>query len=124
MIRKLQPKSKERRRLKCKQPKSKPAIEKSSKPAHALKSKVTMEKLSKASTTKPPKLKPAKGKSTKITPPQKAGKENVDEIDQGHAISDLGRTPESRSPPELVVIDKDQARPDPRESRGALTGSP
>nr|GEU33102.1 hypothetical protein [Tanacetum cinerariifolium] len=74
MIRKLQPKSKERRRLECKQPNSKPAIEKSSKLAHALKSKVTKERPSKASTTKPPKMKLAKGKSTKITPPQKAGK--------------------------------------------------
>nr|GEW29404.1 hypothetical protein [Tanacetum cinerariifolium] len=181
MIRKLQPKSKERRRLEYKQPKSKPAIEKSSKPAHALKSKVTKERLSKASTTKPPKLKSAKGKLTKITPPQKAGKgkitnvhkddtsfnifrdtpsptdaetvvasektnnggdtelmqideeqgkdvdeqvdlkENVDEIDQGHARSDLDRTPESRPPPELVVMDEDQARPDPRESQDLIS---
>nr|GEW89324.1 integrase, catalytic region, zinc finger, CCHC-type, peptidase aspartic, catalytic [Tanacetum cinerariifolium] len=116
ILTKLQPKSKERRRLECKQTKSKPAIEKSGKPAPALKSKATKERPSKASTTKPPKLKPAKEKSTKTTPPQKAGKgkntkvrkidkeqgkdvdeqvnhkENTDEIDQGQARSDLGRT--------------------------------
>nr|GEZ08245.1 integrase, catalytic region, zinc finger, CCHC-type, peptidase aspartic, catalytic [Tanacetum cinerariifolium] len=51
-------------------------------------------------------------------------KENTDEIDQGQARSDLGRTPESRPPPKQVVMDKDQARPDPRESHGALTGTP
>ncbi|GJU61833.1 hypothetical protein Tco_1243668, partial [Tanacetum coccineum] len=58
-----------------KQPKRKPAIEKSSKPALASKPKVTKEKPSKASTAKPPKPKPAKEKSTKATPLQKAGKE-------------------------------------------------
>ncbi|GJW32679.1 hypothetical protein Tco_0052711 [Tanacetum coccineum] len=57
-----------------KQPKPKPAIEKSSKPAHAPKPKVTKVKPSKASTAKPPKPKHAKEKSTKATPLQKAGK--------------------------------------------------
>nr|GEU40574.1 hypothetical protein [Tanacetum cinerariifolium] len=57
-----------------KQPKSKPAIEKSSKPAHAPKQKETKERPFKASTAKPPKPKPAKEKSTKTIPPQQAGK--------------------------------------------------
>ncbi|GJY32293.1 retrovirus-related pol polyprotein from transposon TNT 1-94 [Tanacetum coccineum] len=63
-----------------KQPKPKPAIEKSSKPASAPKPKVTKEKSSKASTTKPPKPKPAKEKSTKATPLQKAGKGKVAKV--------------------------------------------
>nr|GEU36963.1 hypothetical protein [Tanacetum cinerariifolium] len=58
----------------AKQPKSKPAIEKSSKPAPVPKPKETKERPSKASTAKPPKLKPAKEKSTMTTPPQQAGK--------------------------------------------------
>nr|GEU45933.1 integrase, catalytic region, zinc finger, CCHC-type, peptidase aspartic, catalytic [Tanacetum cinerariifolium] len=77
---KLQPKIKERRRLECKQPKSKPAIEKSGKPAPALKSKATKERPSKASTTKPPKLKPTKEKSTKTTQLQKAGKCKITKV--------------------------------------------
>nr|GEU37981.1 retrovirus-related Pol polyprotein from transposon TNT 1-94 [Tanacetum cinerariifolium] len=48
--------------------------------------------------------------------------ENMDELDQGQARSDPGRTHESRPPPEQVVMDEDQARPDPGESRRALTG--
>nr|GEV84429.1 hypothetical protein [Tanacetum cinerariifolium] len=49
----------------AKQPKSKPAIEKSCKPAPAPKPKATKERPSKASTAKPPKPKPSKEKSTK-----------------------------------------------------------
>ncbi|GJZ85523.1 hypothetical protein Tco_0650862 [Tanacetum coccineum] len=63
-----------------KQPKPKPAIEKSSKPALELKLKVTKEKPSKASTVKPPKPKPTKEKSTKATPLQKAGKDKVAKV--------------------------------------------
>ncbi|GKA42302.1 hypothetical protein Tco_0734962 [Tanacetum coccineum] len=63
-----------------KQPKPKPTIEKSSKPAHAPKPKVTKEKLFKASTAKSPKPKPAKEKSTKATPLQKAGKGKVAKV--------------------------------------------
>nr|GEU78580.1 copia protein [Tanacetum cinerariifolium] len=44
------------------------------------------------------------------------------ELDQGQAGSDPGRTLESRPPPEQVVMDEDQAGPDPRESRRALAG--
>ncbi|GJR77641.1 hypothetical protein Tco_0090006 [Tanacetum coccineum] len=57
--------------------KSKPAIDKSSKPTPAPKPKVTKEKPSKASTAKPPKPKPAIDKSTKATLLQKAGKGKV-----------------------------------------------
>nr|GEW85534.1 retrovirus-related Pol polyprotein from transposon TNT 1-94 [Tanacetum cinerariifolium] len=56
----------------AKQPKSKPAIEKSSKPTPAPKPKATKERPSNASTAKPPKPKLAKEKSTKTTPPQKS----------------------------------------------------
>nr|GEU93647.1 integrase, catalytic region, zinc finger, CCHC-type, peptidase aspartic, catalytic [Tanacetum cinerariifolium] len=49
-------------------------------------------------------------------------KEKTDELDQVQARSDPGRTPESQSPPERVVIDEDQAGLDPRESRRALAG--
>ncbi|GKD17970.1 hypothetical protein Tco_1207128 [Tanacetum coccineum] len=69
-----------------KQPKPKPAIEKSSKLAPAPKPKVTKEKPSKASTGKPPKPKPAKEKSTKATPLQTAGKGKFEEFDMERAI--------------------------------------
>ncbi|GKD90724.1 hypothetical protein Tco_1366231 [Tanacetum coccineum] len=63
-----------------KQPKPKPAIEKSSKPAHAPKPKVTNVKPSKAYTAKPPKSKPAKEKSPKATPLQKSSKGKVAKV--------------------------------------------
>ncbi|GKF02990.1 hypothetical protein Tco_0029913, partial [Tanacetum coccineum] len=63
-----------------KQPKPKPAIDKSSKPALTPKPKVTKEKPSKASTAKPPKPKPTKEKSTKATPLQKADKGKVAKV--------------------------------------------
>nr|GEZ10491.1 hypothetical protein [Tanacetum cinerariifolium] len=175
----------------AKQPKSNPAMEKSSKPAPAPKPKATKERPFKASTAKPPKPKPTKEKSTKTTPTQHAGKgkiakvrkvkspfqvvdepdeepaveatqplpvverkgkaiktnsgggtvilhideeqgndvddqvnleEKTNEVDQGQAKSDPGRTPESRPPPEHVVMDEDQAGPNPEESRGDLVG--
>nr|GEV90099.1 hypothetical protein [Tanacetum cinerariifolium] len=49
-------------------------------------------------------------------------KEKTNELDQGQAGSDPGRTPESRPSPQQVVMDKDQAGPGPEESRGALAG--
>nr|GEU47922.1 hypothetical protein [Tanacetum cinerariifolium] len=49
-------------------------------------------------------------------------KEKTDELDQGQARSDPGRTPESRPLPEHVVIDEDQAGPDLGERCGALAG--
>nr|GEU41569.1 integrase, catalytic region, zinc finger, CCHC-type, peptidase aspartic, catalytic [Tanacetum cinerariifolium] len=48
--------------------------------------------------------------------------EKTDELDQGQAGSDPGRTLESQPPPEQAVMDEDQAKLDPRESRGALAG--
>ncbi|GJX20535.1 retrovirus-related pol polyprotein from transposon TNT 1-94 [Tanacetum coccineum] len=48
--------------------------------------------------------------------------EKTAELDQGQAGSDLGKTPESRPPPEQVFIEQDQAGPDPRESYVALAG--
>ncbi|GJU85844.1 hypothetical protein Tco_1293390 [Tanacetum coccineum] len=48
--------------------------------------------------------------------------EKTAELDQGHARSDPGKTPESQPPPEQVFMDEDQAGPDPRESRVALAG--
>nr|GEV27839.1 putative ribonuclease H-like domain-containing protein [Tanacetum cinerariifolium] len=181
----------------AKTPKSKPAIEKSSKPAPTPKPKATKERPSKASTAKPPKAKPAKknllqrppdhsqwlkakrqtlvteeastrpsaqaqddtsvnnvrnspspadaeteigatsektnsGSDTKILQfDEEQGKdvddqvnfeEKTDELDQGHAGSDPGRTPESRPPPEQVVMDDDQAGTDPRKNHGDLAG--
>ncbi|GJX39186.1 hypothetical protein Tco_0252489 [Tanacetum coccineum] len=64
----------------AKQPKPKPAIEKSSKPTPTSKPKPAKEKPSKPSTAKPPKPKPAKEKSTKATPLQKAGKGKVAKV--------------------------------------------
>ncbi|GJX90656.1 hypothetical protein Tco_0343982 [Tanacetum coccineum] len=61
----------------AKQPKSKSATEKLSKPAPTPKPKVTKEKPSRPSTVKPPKPKPAKEKSSKDTPLQKSGKGKV-----------------------------------------------
>nr|GEU62417.1 putative ribonuclease H-like domain-containing protein [Tanacetum cinerariifolium] len=49
-------------------------------------------------------------------------KEKTNELDQGQAGSDPSRTLESQPPPEQVVMDEDQARTDPRESREALAG--
>ncbi|GKE10857.1 hypothetical protein Tco_1414408 [Tanacetum coccineum] len=63
-----------------KQPKLKPVIEKSSKPAPASKLKVTKEKPSKASTANPPKPKPTKEKSTKATQLQKSSKGKVAKV--------------------------------------------
>nr|GEY47238.1 hypothetical protein [Tanacetum cinerariifolium] len=48
--------------------------------------------------------------------------EKTDELDQGQARSEPSRTLESRTPPEQVVMDEDQAGQDPEESRGALAG--
>nr|GEX59357.1 integrase, catalytic region, zinc finger, CCHC-type, peptidase aspartic, catalytic [Tanacetum cinerariifolium] len=48
--------------------------------------------------------------------------EKTNNGDQGQVGSDPGKTLESRPPPEQVVMDEDRARPDPKESRGALAG--
>nr|GEW64310.1 histone deacetylase 14 [Tanacetum cinerariifolium] len=71
----------------AKQPKSMPAIEKSSKPEPAPKPKATKEGPSKASTAKPPKLKHAKEKSTKTIPPQKVSKGKITKVHKARAQS-------------------------------------
>nr|GEV64639.1 copia protein [Tanacetum cinerariifolium] len=48
--------------------------------------------------------------------------EKSDELDQGQARSDPGRTPDSRPPPKQEVMDEDQAGSDPEESHGDLAG--
>nr|GEZ82828.1 hypothetical protein [Tanacetum cinerariifolium] len=79
-------KERKKKTASAKQPKSKPTIEKSSKPAPAPKPKATKERPSKASTAKPPKPNLAKEKSTKTTQPQKAVKGEGDEDDMERAI--------------------------------------
>nr|GFC53226.1 hypothetical protein [Tanacetum cinerariifolium] len=78
--------------------KSKPAIEKSSKPAHAPNPKATKERPSKASTAKPPKPKTAKEKSTKTTQPLKAGK------------GDASEKPNSEGDTEILQFDEEQGK--------------
>nr|GEX16488.1 copia protein [Tanacetum cinerariifolium] len=56
------------------------------KPAPAPKPKVTKERISKASTTKPPKPNPAKEKSTKTTPSLKGGKGKIAKV---HKVKSL-----------------------------------
>ncbi|GKA08642.1 hypothetical protein Tco_0687973 [Tanacetum coccineum] len=48
--------------------------------------------------------------------------EKTTEIDEGWAGSDPGKTPESRSPPECVLMKEDQAGPDPGQIHVALVG--
>ncbi|GKG01489.1 hypothetical protein Tco_0306194, partial [Tanacetum coccineum] len=48
--------------------------------------------------------------------------ENTAEIDKGQAGSDPGKTPESRPPPERVLMEEDQAGPNPGQSYVALAG--
>nr|GEV10814.1 retrovirus-related Pol polyprotein from transposon TNT 1-94 [Tanacetum cinerariifolium] len=87
-----------KKNVSAKQPKSKPAVEKASKPAPA------------------PKTRRRCGEQENI-------KERTVELDQGQAGPDPSRTLESQPPHEQEVMDKDQAGPDPRESRGALAGA-
>ncbi|GKA95788.1 hypothetical protein Tco_0817883 [Tanacetum coccineum] len=49
--------------------------------------------------------------------------EKTVEIDEGHAGSDPGKTPESRPPPKRVLIEEDQAGPNPGQSHVDLAGS-
>ncbi|GJT31024.1 hypothetical protein Tco_0911299 [Tanacetum coccineum] len=48
--------------------------------------------------------------------------EKTTEIDEGQAGLDPGKTPESRPPPERVLMEEDQAGPNPRQSHVALAG--
>nr|GEV26543.1 hypothetical protein [Tanacetum cinerariifolium] len=106
----------------AKQPKSKPAIEKSSKPTPTPNPKAAKERPSKVFTTKSPKPKPAKEKSTKTTPPQQAGKGAASEKTNSGGDTEILQIDEEQGKDvdEQVFIDEDQARPDPGESRGAL----
>ncbi|GJW97668.1 hypothetical protein Tco_0179476 [Tanacetum coccineum] len=65
---------------------------------------------------------PVDAKTGADTDKTNSGEEKTAEIDEGHAGSDPGKTSESRPSPEQVFMDEDQARPDPGESRMALTG--
>nr|GEW04580.1 histone deacetylase 14 [Tanacetum cinerariifolium] len=93
----------------AKQPKSKPAIEKSSKPAFAPKPKETKERPFKASTAKPPKPKPAKEKSTKTTPPKQAGKGKIGKVhkvqSQSHVGSMAVREPVAEATQPLLIVE-------------------
>nr|GEV86716.1 hypothetical protein [Tanacetum cinerariifolium] len=48
--------------------------------------------------------------------------EKTTELDEGHAGSDPGKTPESRPPPERILMEEDQTGPNPRQSHVALVG--
>ncbi|GKE92300.1 hypothetical protein Tco_1573395, partial [Tanacetum coccineum] len=48
--------------------------------------------------------------------------EKTDEVDEGQARSDPGKTPESRPPPERVLMEEDQAGLNPGQSHVALAG--
>nr|GEZ37270.1 Gag-Pol polyprotein [Tanacetum cinerariifolium] len=106
----------------AKQPKSKPVVKKSSKPAPAPKPKATKKRPYKASAAKPPKSKPIKKKQGKDVDDQVNLNEKMDELDQGQAGSDPGITLKSRPPPEQEVINEDQVGPNPGESHGVLAG--
>nr|GEV43964.1 integrase, catalytic region, zinc finger, CCHC-type, peptidase aspartic, catalytic [Tanacetum cinerariifolium] len=106
----------------AKQPKSKPAIEKASKPTPAPKPKASKERPSKALGDKPPKLKPAKEKSTKTTLPQPTGKGKVVKVRKAKISFQLVDEPDeepahSEHEPELVHQGED-----PGESHRALAG--
>nr|GEW31561.1 retrovirus-related Pol polyprotein from transposon TNT 1-94 [Tanacetum cinerariifolium] len=91
----------------AKTPKSKPDIEKSSKPAPAPNPKATKERPSKASIAKPPKLKPAKEKSTKTTPPLKASKGKIAKVRKVKSPFQLVDKPDeepAQFEPELELI--------------------
>nr|GEU67769.1 ribonuclease H-like domain-containing protein [Tanacetum cinerariifolium] len=103
-----------------KQPKSKPAVEKASKPVPVPKSKASTERPSKASGDKPPKPKPAKENSTKTTLPQPTGKGKVVKVrkakSQFHLVDEPDEEPDHSEPkPKLV---HQGARSDKTSSRG------
>nr|GFC13468.1 hypothetical protein [Tanacetum cinerariifolium] len=116
--------TKKDRKDKPHQPKSKPAIEKSSKPAHAPKPKETKEIPSKASTAKPPKPKTTKEKSTKTTQPLKASKGAASEKTNSEGDTEILQFDEEQGKDvdDQVVMDKDQAGSDPGKNHGALAG--
>nr|GEU87071.1 hypothetical protein [Tanacetum cinerariifolium] len=98
----------------AKQPKSKLAVEKSSKPAPAPKPKATKERPSKASTAKPPKSKLAKEKSTKTTLPQPICKGKVVKVRKAKSLFQLIDEPDeepAHSEPESELKDKEATQP-------------
>nr|GEU83027.1 putative RNA-directed DNA polymerase [Tanacetum cinerariifolium] len=100
----------------AKQPKLKPAIEKSSKPTPAPKPKATKERPSKASTAKPPKPKPAKEKSTKTTPAQQADKDKIAKVRKVKSPFQLVDEPDeepAHSKPELELVHQEATQPLP-----------
>nr|GEV28258.1 hypothetical protein [Tanacetum cinerariifolium] len=102
----------------AKQPKSKPAIEKSSKPTPVPKPKATKERPSKASTAKPPKPKHAKEKSTKTTPPQQADKDKIAKVRKVKSPFQLVDEPDeepTHSKPEIKLIHQGECDKDDME---------
>nr|GEU87928.1 retrovirus-related Pol polyprotein from transposon TNT 1-94 [Tanacetum cinerariifolium] len=122
----------------AKQPKPKPAKEKSSKPVHVPKPKATKEKPAKPSPTKPSKigkvLKTRKGKSSlklvdeeepsqpkiKLEPEHQDAETGAD-TDKKNS-GDPGKTLESRPPKEQEFMEEDHAGPDPGVNCMALSG--
>nr|GEX00669.1 hypothetical protein [Tanacetum cinerariifolium] len=94
LTRLFEPSADDKKTLSAKQPKSKPAIKKSSKPLPASKPKETQEKPSKVSTAKPPKHKSAKEKSTKTTLPEQAGKGKTTKVHKAKSSFQLVDEPE------------------------------
>nr|GEV17761.1 hypothetical protein [Tanacetum cinerariifolium] len=136
-------KERKKKTVNAKQPKSKPAVKKASKLAPAPKSKASKGiNWTLCTTINSPSpadaeigarsYKTSSGGDTEVLQiteelGEDAGKqdnikERTVELDQGQDRPDPGRTLEPRPPPEQEVMDEDQARLDPRESRGALTG--
>nr|GEW69706.1 hypothetical protein [Tanacetum cinerariifolium] len=100
----------------AKQPKSKSAFKKSSKPTPTSKPKATKERPSKASTDKLPKPKPAKEKSTKTTLPQPTDKGKIVKVHKAKSlfnlIDELDEEPAHYKPkPKLdIKIDKEHGK--------------
>ncbi|GJU07338.1 retrovirus-related pol polyprotein from transposon TNT 1-94 [Tanacetum coccineum] len=67
-------------------------------------------------------LSPADAKTGPDTDKTNSGEEKTAKIDEGQAGSDTGKTPESRPPPEHVLMEEDQAGPDHGQSHVALAG--
>nr|GEV27857.1 integrase, catalytic region, zinc finger, CCHC-type, peptidase aspartic, catalytic [Tanacetum cinerariifolium] len=65
---------------------------------------------------------PANAETDADTDKTNSGEEKTTKLDQGQAGSDPGKTPESQPPPEQEFMNDNQAGPDPRVSRLAITG--
>ncbi|GKD37107.1 hypothetical protein Tco_1257314, partial [Tanacetum coccineum] len=62
------------------------------------------------------------GADTEKSNSEVALEERTVELDEGQARSDPGKTPESRPPPERVLMEEDQAGSNPRQSHVVLAG--